>query len=169
MYARALRRSLSLVFVAMAASCTRVIVEPPAASIGAQLSVERFLLASNTRDVRAMGQLFGTSDGPLGDTGGTLGCAFKRIGSWFGGMRCRTREEVEIRMDAIASVLTHSDYRVLSEQRVAGRSAPTRQVLVHLTTSDGVEVPDLPFVVVQTEEGRWLIEQVDLQRVMAAR
>jgi hypothetical protein len=36
-------------------------------------------------------------------------------------------------------------------------------------TVQGEEVPDVPFVVVRTSQGRWLVEQVDLQRAMARR
>jgi hypothetical protein len=137
--------------------------------MGAQLTVERFLQASNQRDVIAMGRLFGTSDGPLGDTGGTFGCMFKKMGSWFGGTSCRNRQDVEVRMDAIASILVHEDYQIVGEARVPGRQAPTQRVLVDMTTDEGIAVTGVPFVVVRTGDGQWLVEQVDLQRVMAAR
>lgn len=164
-------RKLALValVLASATACTTVVVETPGAAIGAQLSVERFLQAANQRDHQAMGRLFGTRNGAAMETGGTFGCAFKKIGSWFGGSSCVKKRDVEIRMDAIASVLQHEDYRVVSEQRVAGRQTPTTRVMVNVRTSRDVTVSNVPFVVVQTDEGRWLIEQVDLQRVMAAR
>lgn len=152
-----------------AAACTRYVVETPAAAVGAQLSVERFLQAANQRDVEAMGRLFGTHDGSAMETGSTFGCMFKKIGSWFGGSPCVRREEVEIRMDAIASILQHRDYRIVEERRVAGRSVPTTQVLVNMTTQLGVDVTAVPFEVVRTGEGRWLVQRVDLERVMAAR
>jgi hypothetical protein len=72
-------------------------------------------------------------------------------------------------MDAIASVLQHTDYRIVTEQRVAGRRIPATRVLVNMTTIQGVAVSNVPFVVVRSNEGRWLVENVDLQRVMAAR
>ena len=77
-------RRIALVTLALAAptACTTVVMEAPAtAQIGAQLSVERFLSAANQRDVRAMGRIFGTAEGAAMDTGGTFGCAFKKIGS----------------------------------------------------------------------------------------
>ncbi len=62
------------------AACTTTVVMPNAAApVAAQLSVERFLQAANQRDVLTMGNLFGTEDGPVMDTGGSFGCAFKRI------------------------------------------------------------------------------------------
>lgn len=162
-------RSLSLLVLtaAVPAACTTAVVSPsPAAPVAAQLSVERFLQAANERDVRAMGNLFGTKDGPAMDTGSTLGCAFKRIGSWFGGLPCVKRQEVEIRMDAIASILRHQDYRIVREDRVAGRDTPTTRVTVDLTI-EGQAVPGVPFVVVQTTEGRWLVQEIGLEQAMA--
>ena len=138
----------------------------PATAIGPQLSVERFLQAANTRDLDAMGRLFGTADGPFGDTGSTFGCAFKKIGSWFGGEACRSRAEVELRMDAIASILRHEDYVVARQEMVAGRAEPTSRVLVDLTV-EGRRVPGVPFVVVHASDGRWLVQEIDLQRVMS--
>lgn len=165
-------RKIAFVIVALAAptACTTVVMEaPPGAQIGAQLSVERFLSAANQHDVRAMGRIFGTSEGSAMETGSTLGCAFKKIGSWFGGLPCVKKEHVEIRMDAIASILEHQDYRITGESRVAGRTVPATRIMVDLTTPDGTAARDVPFVVVQTDDGRWLVEQVDLQAVMAAR
>ena len=155
---------------AMPTACTTVVMEgPPGGQIGAQLSVERFLTAANQRDVRAMGRLFGTADGAAMETGGTFGCAFKKIGSWFGGTSCNHKQNVEIRMDAIASILQHQDYRITTESRVSGRRVPATRVMVDLIMSDGAAASGIPFVVVQTGDGRWLVEQVDLQAVMAAR
>jgi hypothetical protein len=163
------RLILTAMLVAAPTACTTRTVEMPPPSMGAQLSVERFLQAANQRDVVAMGRLFGTQDGAVMDTGSTLGCAFKKIGSWFGGSACTKKQDVEIRMDAIASILLHEDYQIVGESRVPGRTAPTQRVMVDLTTDEGVQVSDVPFVVVQTGDGYWLVEQVDLQRVMTAR
>jgi hypothetical protein len=166
-------RNVCLITLALAAptACTTVVRESsgPTASMGAQLSVERFLQAANQRDVMSMGRMFGTENGAVMDTGGTTGCAFKKIGSWFGGTSCTPKEDVEIRMDAIASILQHQDYRIVSESRVAGQTAPTTRVLVNLETEEGIVVVGLPFDVVRTSEGRWLVQRVDLQQVMAAR
>ena len=167
-------RKVCLIALALMApsACTTVVVEGgPSASMGMgpQLSVERFLQAANEYDVVSMGRLFGTHDGSAMDTGGTTGCAFKKIGSWFGGNACVKKQDVEIRMDAIASILQHEDYRVVGESRVAGRTAPTTRVLVNMRTAEGPTVLDLPFDVVQTDEGTWLVQEIDLQLVMAAR
>ncbi len=160
---------LVLALVAPAACTTTVIAPMPAASVGAQLSVERFLQAANERDVTSMGRLFGTADGPAMETGGTLGCAFKKIGSWFGGNSCLSRQEVELRMDAIAMMLLHQDYRIISERQVAGRESLTSRVMVHMTTERGVDVPGVGFDVVRADSGQWLVEFIDLRQIEVAR
>jgi hypothetical protein len=111
--------------------------------LGAVLSVERFLQAANEKDFEAMQSLFGSYDGPIeGD-----------------------RRELELRMAAIAEVLRHDDYVIVSEEREPGREHPTQRVIVTLTKS-GHPIPGVPFLVVRTESGGWLVEQVDLEHVM---
>lgn len=135
------------------------------AAVAPMLSVERFLQAANARDLDAMARLFGTADGPVADTGGPVGCAFKKMGSWIGiGTACSSPQEVELRMDAIAQILEHEDYRVSSDSRVAGRENPTRRVGVDLVIR-GDTVPDVPFVVVETSGERWMIEQIGLETI----
>ena len=164
-----LRRFGIPVVVALAsAACASSSQYAPVAPVAAQLSVERFLQAANSRDFQAMGRLFGTPEGSAWETGSTFGCFFKKIGSWFGGTACAKKVEVELRMDAIASIIRHDDYRIVREEAVAGRTSPTRRVMVDLTI-EGQPVAAMPFVVVQTGEGRWLVEQVPLERIMAAR
>jgi len=135
------------------------------AAVAPMLSVERFLQAANDRDLYSMARLFGTAEGPMSDTGGTFGCAFKKLGSWFGiGERCLTIQEVEIRMDAIAQVLSHEDYTVVAESSVAGRHNPTSRIGVNMRVN-GRNIQDVPFVVVRTPEGRWLIEEIGLTKI----
>lgn len=139
-----------------------------AAGVAPLLSVERFLQAANTRDLDTMARIFGTYDGPIGDTGSTFGCAFKRMGSWIGlSDRCVSRVDVELRMDAIAMILRHDDFRVLSEQSVPGRVHPTSRVGVTIVRGTQ-SIPDVPFVVVRSRSGRWLVEQIDLERITRA-
>jgi len=132
------------------------------------LSVERFLQAANTGDLEAMAMIFGTSRGPIADqAGGTLPCAFRRIGSWVGlGSRCVSWIDIEIRMDAIARLLRHDDYRVRSESNVAGRARPTIRVGVDMARGAS-SIQDVPFVVVQASSGRWMVEEIGLERLTA--
>lgn len=160
------RVALLAVAVVSTACTTQVIQSPGVLAIAPQLSVERFLQAANSRDLHGMGRLFGTSSGPIMDTGGTFGCMFKKIASWFGGRSCMTRQQVELRMEAISSILQHENYRIVREEMVAGRDTPTTRVVVNLTIR-GQAVNNIPFLVVQAGAGRWLVQEVDLQRVMA--
>lgn len=162
-----MRRFLLLAFLLLPGGCTtRVIVPGEVASVAPMLSVERFLQAANARDLDSMARLFGTADGPAIETGGTVGCAFKKMGSWIGlGERCETLQEVEIRMDAIAGVIQHEDYTIASESSVPGRLNPTSRIGVDMRI-DGREYEDVPFIVVRTGEGRWLIEEVGLTKIL---
>ena len=164
-----LRRFGLLMLLALAsAACSSGSRTASVAPVAAQLSVERFLQAANQRDFDSMGRLFGTANGPAMETGSTFGCFFKKIGSWFGGNACTRRVDVELRMDAIASIIRHDDYRIAREESVAGRTSPARRVIVDLTI-EGEPVNAMPFIVVRTGEGRWLVEEVPLERIMAAR
>lgn len=48
---------------------------------------------------------------------------------------------------------------------MAGRTNLTRRVLVDLEM-DGRQISEVPFLVVRTGEGRWLVEEVPLERIM---
>jgi len=151
----------------LVAGCTttQVVSSGEMAAVAPMLSVERFLQASNERDLYAMAGIFGTANGPVIDTGGPLGCMFKRIGSWIGlGDRCATLQEVELQMDAIAQILRHEDYTIVSDERVPGRTETTTRVGVNLRIR-GRDYSDVPFLVVQTGNGLWLVEEIDLGKV----
>jgi hypothetical protein len=141
------------------------------AAVAPTLSVERFLQAVNTRDLEAMARIFGNEDGPIADqTGNGFSCAFKRKGSWIGiGERCVSWTDIELRMDALALILRHDDYTVRTESTVAGRTRPTTRIGVDLQRG-GARYADIPFVVVQTAAGQWLVEEIeDLARLTALR
>jgi hypothetical protein len=145
-------------------SCTHQVQRVPVA-IAPTLSVEAFLQASNARDYDTMARLFGTERGPVAETGSTVGCAFRKVGSWMGmGQRCVRREEVELRMATIADILRHQDYRIVSDRLEPGRRHTTNRVGVDITRG-GALVRDVPFLVVRSREGRWLVQEIDLQRL----
>ena len=121
-----------------------------------------FLDAANRRDHAAMASRFGTAAGPIGDRGGTLGCAFRKVGSWIGlGDRCLTAREVELRMDLIAVILAHESYLVGRRTTVAGKGRPATRIDVQLETARK-QASVVPFVIIQAENGHWLVEQVAL-------
>jgi hypothetical protein len=131
--------------LALSACVTRPVQAPPSGEMAGMLpvlSVERFLQAANARDFEAMRQLFGTRRGPI-------------VGE---------RRDIEIRMAAIAEVLRHEDYKVVEDRREPGREFPTTRVTVTITKG-GREIPEVPFFVIQTERGGWLVEQVDLEKI----
>jgi hypothetical protein len=163
---RSLVRLSSLALLAGAWSCTQQVQRGPAVAVAPMLSVERFLQASNARDYDAMARLFGSADGPIADTGGALGCAFRKIGSWIGmGDRCLRHDEVELHMAAISEILRHRDYRVVSERVEPGRRNPTNRVGVDITRGPGEVIRDVRFLVVRTSRGGWLIQEIDLLRM----
>jgi len=162
-----MKRLLLVAFLLTLGGCTttRLISPGEIAAVAPMLSVERFLQATNQRDLHAMAGIFGTADGPIIETGGPIGCAFKKIGSWIRlGHRCTTFQEVELRMDVIAQILRHEDYTIVSDSRVAGRVHPTSRIGVDLLIN-GVEIRDVPFLVVRTGEGRWMVQEIDLAKV----
>lgn len=113
------------------------------AAVAPALSVERFLQAVNAQDFDSMARIFGTVDGPVeGD-----------------------RVEVELRMSTLADILRHQDYRIATERLQPGREHPTRRVGVDLDLGNRT-VQDVAFMVVQTREGRWMVEEIDLEKVM---
>lgn len=142
----------------------------PVAGVAPMLSVERFLQAANTQDLEAMARIFGTADGAIADaTGSPLGCAFKRMGSWIRlSQRCVSWQEIELRMNIIAMVLQHDDYRIRSETNVPGRQRPATRIGVDIVRG-GERFTDVPFVVVRARDGRWMVEEIGLQRITAGR
>lgn len=142
---------------------------PQMAGTQPQISVERFLQAANSRDLDAMARIFGTDEGPIADQARSgLGCAFRRVGSWLRlSSRCTSWQDIEIRMNTIAYILRHDRYQVRSESTVAGRQAQTIRVGVDLEWGRE-SYPDVPFVVVQTREGRWLVQEIGLERITAS-
>jgi len=165
-----MRRFLLLALPLLLGGCTTTVIVPgEMASVAPIMSVERFLQAANVRDLDGMARLFGTSDGPIIETGGTIKCGFKKFGSWFGmGDRCPTIQEVEIRMDMIAEIIRHEDYTIVSETPVAGRIGPSSRIGVNMRVN-GRDIDDVPFIVVQTDEGRWLVEEIGLTRITGGR
>ncbi len=113
-----------------------------AMGVAPMLSVERFLQAVNAEDLESMGRIFGTAEGPA--KGQPL--------------------QLERELALIAQILRHQDYRVVSDRRAFGRVNLTHRVGVDLTI-DGERVSDVAFMVVQSPQGQWFVECVDLEKV----
>ncbi len=158
--------TLALLLAALPVACVHKVERPPDQAMVAQLALDHFMQAVNQRDLIAMGHSFGTENGPVDDTGSTFSCFFKKIGSWFGGTACSNQADVQVRMAAIANILKHEDYHVVREQPVAGRLNTAREFFVDVTVHDNSVVKDVPFIMVRADDGRWLVERVDLPKVM---
>ncbi len=155
---------LVLVLLLAGGCTTRTIDAGGMSAVGPQLSVERFLQAANARDLQAMSRIFGTADGPIGDTGSAFGCMFKKIGSWIGlGDSCSSAQAVELRMNAIALILRHDDYQIVSDQFVAGRDDPTTRVSTNVVRGQET-FRDVGFLVVQASPG-WLVQSIELGKI----
>ncbi len=164
------RVSLSLAALAAIAACGggQQIASGPVPGADPTVSVQRFLDAVNTRNLYAMAGIFGTSDGPIADTGGSVGCGFKGMGSMLGlGDGCVSNQDVEIRMDAIAEILKNDSFQVISERSVAGRENPTIRVGVTLQMGEKT-ISDVSFVTVRGNRGTWYLEEIDLPKVTGA-
>lgn len=160
-------RRTALVFLLFAGACStkKVATDEDLAALAPLLSVERFLSAVNAGDLTSMARIFGTERGPIAETGNPFLCALQKVGDWLGfGERCLTWPEVELRMDAIAQILRHEDYRVVSEATVPGRQRPTRRVVVEMKIR-GRTYPEVPFTLVRSGGGRWLVEDIGLTRI----
>ena len=98
-----------------------------------------------------MSRLFGTDDGPIGDT--------------------ENRQQVELRMDLIAEILQHADYEITSERRVPGTASPSIRIAVDIlivTPRGTTMVQDVGFTVVLESPNRWLVNMIDLTKITGA-
>lgn len=112
-------------------------------SPGPALVVERFLQAANVNDLYTMTQLFGTSRRTID--------------------QIETRERAERRMQVLASLLRHEDYRVQGQRAVPGRLNDATELLVELRTAERTIV--VPHLVVRRAGGGWIIERIDIEPI----
>ncbi len=141
-----------ILLVASAGACTsRSAVDQPLPGVTPALTVERFLQATNARDLETMSRLFGTDDGPIGDR--------------------RSRSNVELQMNALAEILQHNDYDIVSEGNVPGAESPSRRVGVDMdisTPAGTTRVRDIGFTVVLESPDRWLINEIEVRKITEA-
>ena len=140
-----------LLLTSAAACTTQTVMDQSQPQVAPALTVERFLQAANTRDLETMSRLFGTDDGPIGDSG--------------------SRQEVELRMDLIAEILQHADYQITSERRVPGADFPSLRVGVDIlivTPRGTTMVEDVGFTVVLESTSRWLVNVIELTKITGA-
>lgn len=107
----------------------------------APAAVERFLQLANTRDYVGMGWVFGTSGGAV--------------------MSRDPANEVEQRMYALASLLTHEGFVVGSGLPVPGRTSEAVAFDV-IITQRGRNLR-VPFTAVRGPSDRWFVESLDVE------
>lgn len=143
-------RSLPAVLLLALAACGGTAATAPPASgpapvpstaAGPAEAVERFLTLAASHSYLQMGQLFGTVAGPI--TNRDPG------------------PQVERRMYTISNIVRNDRFVIRGQQAIPGRGPEAQQLTVAIT--QGGEVKDVPFVVVRTAGGNWLVEQIDLQ------
>lgn len=150
--------------VLLAAACATASPVPPAGDPGPVRAAERFLDAANRRDLDALAQAFGTCRGPIAGTSGGFGCGLRRLGSWLAiADPCPTRQEIELRMHALAAVLRHDGYEVTSTRPVPGRDRAVTRIAVEIRRGARIH-HDVGLVVVRTSAG-WLVEAVELEKI----
>lgn len=143
------RLPIWLLLLTSTGACTsRTMVSQLQFQVAPRLLVERFLLAANIRDLESMASLFGTEDGPVGDT--------------------ERRTDVALEMDLIAEILQHDDYEIVSERTVPGTEVPSIRLGVDLVVPGGaITVRDVGFTVILESSNRWLINVIELEKILA--
>ena len=136
---------LVLLLTSAGACATQTVVDQSRSQVAPSLVVERFLQAANTRDLNTMSRLFGTDEGAFGDQ--------------------RGRVETELRMDAIAEILRHDNYQIVSERSVAGSEVPANRIGVDFLMSGDIAVRDVGFTVVFASSNQWLISEIEVQKI----
>jgi hypothetical protein len=116
-------------------------------AVAASLVIEQFLRASNANELETMARLFGTRDGAVIDRD--------------------PRDANEKRMFAVATILRHEDYRIEGNEIVPGRSDEATRVRVRMTI--GGQSFAVPFTLVQSKRGLWLIEEIGIEEITSKR
>lgn len=148
----------------LASGCAVAPPVTPANDSDPRRVAERFLDAANRQDLDALARAFGTHRGPIAETGGGLGCGLRRLASWLAAAdRCPTRQEVEVRMHAIAQVLRHDGYVLTSSEQVPGRAPPVTRVSADVRRGERIH-RDVGLLVIRTSSG-WLVESVELEKI----
>jgi hypothetical protein len=118
-----------------------------APSVATTLVLEQFLRAANTKDLDTMARLFGTVDGPITVRD--------------------PADNVDIQMDLLATILRHQDYAIEGKRIVPGRRDEATLVNVRMTVDD--RIATVPFTLVWSRNGSWLIEQIGIESLTKGR
>ncbi|MGH7130077.1 MAG: hypothetical protein ACREIV_16010, partial [Planctomycetaceae bacterium] len=108
---------------------------------------EQFLRATNAKDLDTMARLFGTVHGPI--------------------VERDPGDQVDNRMFALAAILQHQDYAIEGMQIVPGRREEATRVNVRMTVNG--RTTDVPYTLVWSHNGNWLIEQIGIETLTNGR
>jgi hypothetical protein len=104
----------------------------------AAAAVQNFMKAVADSNLTTMANLWGTARGPAG--------------------RTRQPADYERRVTVIQAYLIHDDYRILADAPDGSEARRAMQVQIRRQACTW----DVPFTVIQTTDGSWLVNQVDL-------
>ncbi|MCI0434887.1 MAG: hypothetical protein L0271_14790 [Gemmatimonadetes bacterium] len=153
MQAGSRRRAILAALILVSAGCGGQRIPPDGPSIPSNsevataLVVEQFLRAANTNDLDTMARLFGTRDGPT--------------------MRRDSKDLVDRQMFTLASILRNDGYTIAGRNIVPGRRDEATQLIVRMRFRER-EV-DVPWTLVYSKDGSWLVEQIEIQRITSGR
>jgi hypothetical protein len=116
-------------------------------TLAASLVIENFLRAVSSNDLETMGNLFGTTSGPIS----------KRD----------EKNNVERRMYALATILKHQDYRIEGTEIVPGRSQVATQVNVWMVVNGRSVL--VPWTLVRANGDNWMVEQIGIEAITSLR
>ena len=128
-------------------SIDRTPAPPSSAEVAAPLVIDQFLRAANSNDLDTMARLFGNRDGSV--------------------LNRDDKEMVDRQMFALASILRHDSYSIASSQIVPGRRDEATQINVSMKFGSREIV--VPYTLVYSKAGTWLVEQIEITRITGAR
>jgi hypothetical protein len=146
---RSVRTASVLLLVILLSGCSTRVAQPaggPGGSL-APAAIERFLQLASERDYVQMGWIFGNAQGAI--------------------LKQHPVREVEQRMYALAHVLQNDGYALGTESAVPGRLGSA--VRYRVTLNRGTRTFQVPMVVARAGDGRWYVEQIDVEAVTNVR
>lgn len=148
------KTSIVVIAALLAGGCsTHSTNQSGSSNVAPQLVVEQFLRAVNgtfesndavrNNSLETMARLFGTREGSI--------------------MKRDPRKDVDQRMFALASILRHDDYAIGNQQLIPGRQNEAIRLMVNMKF--GTRSVGVPYTMVKTTKGDWLVEQIDVEPI----
>jgi hypothetical protein len=116
---------------------------PENPEVATQLVIEQFLRAVKSNDLDTMARLFGTVDGSI--------------------LNRDPQDLVDEQMFALASILRHDSFTIQRFDIVPGRRDEATRAIVNMKIGD--RRVDVPYTLVWSNDGTWMIEQIGIQAI----